>query len=112
MILIVLQNLVSNAIKFTPHGGTIKVQSAQTDSGVVISVIDTGIGMTDDQQKSIFKIGSNRSTAGTNRERGSGLGLLLCKELIGINGGRIWVESSKGKGSRFSFSIPDRINET
>ncbi|MFA7229453.1 MAG: HAMP domain-containing sensor histidine kinase [Melioribacteraceae bacterium] len=109
MILSIIQNLVSNAIKFTPQGGIIKVMSGREPKGTIISVKDNGVGMTPEQQKLLFKIGANISTSGTNRERGSGLGLLLCKELVEIHGGKIWVESVKGKGSTLSFSIPDRI---
>ncbi len=106
MVLSIIQNLVSNAIKFTPLEGTIKIMSKEEDHYVLISVEDNGIGMTLAQQKVIFKKGSNHSTLGTNRECGSGLGLLLCKELVEIHGGKIWFESQEGKGSTFYFTIP------
>ncbi len=110
MILSIIQNLVSNAIKFTPHEGIIKIMSKKEDRHILVSVSDNGVGMTIEQQKMIFKIGSNHSTSGTNRESGSGLGLLLCKELVEIHGGKIWAESEKGKGSTFYFTIPDGIS--
>jgi signal transduction histidine kinase len=110
MILSIIQNLVSNAIKFTPQEGIIKIMSKKEDRHILVSVADNGVGMTIEQQKMIFKIVSNHSTSGTNRESGSGLGLLLCKELVEIHGGKIWAESEKGKGSTFYFTIPDRIS--
>jgi signal transduction histidine kinase len=110
MVLSIIQNIVSNAIKFTPLEGTIKIMSKKENNHVLVSVEDDGIGMTPAQQKMIFKKGSNHSTPGTNRESGSGLGLLLCKELVEIHGGKIWSESQEGKGSTFYFTIPDKIS--
>ena len=110
MVLSIIQNIVSNAIKFTPLEGTIKIMSKKENNHVLVSVEDDGIGMTLAQQKMIFKKGSHHSTPGTNRESGSGLGLLLCKELVEIHGGKIWSESQEGKGSTFYFTIPDKIS--
>jgi signal transduction histidine kinase len=101
----VLRNLISNAIKFTQHYGEISVK-AQMDAGLVrISVSDNGSGMTKEMQKKLFRVDAVNSTPGTDGEKGSGFGLLLCKDLIERNGGTIWLESDKGKGSTFHFTL-------
>lgn len=100
----VLRNLVDNAIKFTAKGGTISIQAYSSATGVIVSVSDTGIGIDPANLKTLFK-GSTLSTRGTEGEKGSGLGLVLCQELLHSHGGEIWVESEPGKGSTFSFSL-------
>jgi len=102
----VLRNLISNAIKFTPKGGQVKVEVEVEDSQVIISVSDTGIGMKPETIEKLFKIETSFTTRGTENEKGTGLGLLLCKEFIEKHEGKIWVESEEGKGSTFSFSLP------
>jgi signal transduction histidine kinase len=106
----ILRNLTTNAIKFTPFGGIIRFHGFITDSKtnpeVIISVKDNGIGINQDKIDSLFQVGKNKSTDGTNMEKGTGLGLILCKEFIDKLGGKIWVESQPGKGSTFLFSIP------
>jgi signal transduction histidine kinase len=101
-----LRNLVSNAIKFTNTGGTIRIKAEQTDSNVTISVLDNGIGITPDDLNKLFDISQYITTKGTANEPGTGLGLLLCKEFVEKHGGKIWVESEAGKGSDFKFSLP------
>jgi len=102
----VLQNLVTNAIKFTEKGGSVLVK-AYTESNLLnFSVTDTGVGMDENQLNKLFKIDKNSSSRGTDDEVGSGLGLIICKEFIEAHQGKIWVESTPGKGSNFSFSIP------
>lgn len=107
MVTTTIRNLISNAIKFTPKEGDIYVDiSAVGDSFIKISIRDTGIGMSEDIQSKIFSQGETVSTKGTNKEKGSGLGLKLCKEFIERNGGTIAAESTKGEGSTFSITIP------
>lgn len=105
MVHLVLRNLISNAIKFTPENGTIFLGTNQTDAFVEIFVQDTGTGMSEDILK---KINTNSffTTKGTANESGTGLGLMLCKEFLINNGGRMFVESEVGKGSTFSFTLP------
>lgn len=102
----VLRNLISNAIKFSERNGKIIIAAKKTNEFVQISVKDEGIGIPDDKKESIFKIESGKTTYGTEQERGSGLGLILCKEFTESIGGKIWFESEKDKGSTFYFTIP------
>ncbi len=105
MINLVLRNLLSNAIKFTPENGEIFLGANDSDSFVEVFVQDTGTGMNEEAMK---KINSNSyfTTKGTANESGTGLGLMLCKEFLAKNGGRMFVESEPGKGSTFSFTLP------
>lgn len=102
----VVRNLLSNAIKFTPNGGTITLRLEQTGRDAVVSVADSGVGMSADVIKKLFRIDTKHSTRGTADEKGTGLGLILCKEFVEKNGGKIWVKSQEGKGSVFSFALP------
>lgn len=102
----VVRNLISNAIKFTPEGGTIVLGMKQSDDKVIVSIRDNGVGMPPEVVQKLFRIDTKYSTKGTADEKGTGLGLILCKEFIEKNGGRIWVESEVGKGSVFSFTLP------
>lgn len=107
MIATVLRNLVGNAIKFTPEGGTVTIEIADSESGwVAVSVRDTGVGIATDRIPDMFDISKVKSTPGTNDEKGSGLGLILCKEFVDYHGGRIWVDSTEGEGSVFTFTLP------
>jgi len=106
MIGTILRNLISNAIKFTETGGKIIISTEQMANELVVSVLDNGVGISSESIGKLFRIDENNSTLGTQNEKGTGLGLLLCKEFIDKHGGRIWVESEPGKGSRFFFSIP------
>jgi len=108
----VLRNLVSNAIKFTNNGGTININAEQTNSNVTISVSDNGIGIAPDNLTKLFDISQIQTTTGTAEEKGTGLGLLLCKEFVEKHGGKIWVESEVGKGSNFKFTIPTFLERT
>ncbi len=102
---IVIRNLISNAIKFTREGGTITLYNTQNSHEVTIAIQDTGMGISEENQQKIFGQGA-LSTNGTNNEKGTGLGLLLCKDFVEKNRGRIWVESIVGKGSTFKFTLP------
>ncbi len=108
----VLRNLLSNAIKFTPKGGKVVVSSKLLDNTTVeISVADSGIGMSDALRNNLFIIGEKVGREGTDGEKSSGLGLLLCKEFIERNGGNICVKSQKHKGSTFRFTLPLSVNK-
>lgn len=106
-----LRNLISNSIKFTKSGGSVEVDArkAEGKNEVLFTVKDSGIGMNALLQSKLFRINENVSRPGTAGESSSGLGLLLCKEFVEKNGGRIWVASEAGKGSTFSFSMPSEI---
>jgi signal transduction histidine kinase len=102
----VVRNLISNAIKFTPPDGTITLDARKNGKEVIISIADNGVGMSKEVLQKLFRIDTKHSTKGTADEKGTGLGLILCKEFIEKNNGRIWVESEIGKGSVFYFSLP------
>ena len=106
----VLFNLLGNAVKFTHAGGMIKVEVTLTDDGEFLkySVRDTGIGIATEDQNKLFKPFQQVDTTLTRKYKGTGLGLSLCKQLVELHGGRIWVESKEGKGSNFTFVIPIR----
>lgn len=106
MIETVLRNLITNAIKFTPENGLIVISAKQTNDHVSIDVCDSGFGISEEDIQNLFRIDSKVKRKGTNNEDGSGLGLILCKEFVDKNNGTIWVESTPGKGSSFSFTIP------
>jgi signal transduction histidine kinase len=103
----VLLNLMNNASKFTPDGGTITVRIKKQEAGLAVEVADTGIGIPKDQQDRLFKPYS-RIQADRQRHPGLGLGLALSKQIIELHGGRIWVDSDASKGSVFSFFLPKR----
>lgn len=102
----VVRNLISNALKFTHEGGTIEVSVRQVEQYLEVSVSDTGIGIDQVHLPKLFKIETKYKRLGTARERGTGLGLILCKELVETNAGKIWVESEPGKGTTFCFTLP------
>jgi signal transduction histidine kinase len=102
----VMRNLMNNAIKFTHHGGMVKVRVESEGLKAVVCVEDDGVGISSSDMSSLFQIDSKLKRKGTDNEDGSGLGLLVCNEFIQKNGGKIWVDSQNGKGSRFFFSVP------
>lgn len=106
MISTILRNLISNAIKFTHLHGKIVLSVKENHNGLLVSVSDNGVGLSKKRIENIFRFEESKSTTGTQREHGTGLGLLLCKEFVLKHGGKIWVESEFGKGSTFSFTIP------
>lgn len=102
----IMANLLHNAIKFTPDGGTVVVEVDEKDGMVRIAVCDTGIGISTDRLASIFDAHAEKSTIGTAGEHGTGLGLFVCKEFVQREGGEIHVSSTVGQGSRFTFTLP------
>lgn len=108
MISTILRNLISNAIKFTPSGGTIDIYATSDRNNVEIKVSDNGVGMDEKIINRLFKIEENITSTGTANEKGTGLGLILCHEFVEKHGGKIWVESKPGKGSTFYFTLPMR----
>ncbi len=106
MITGVVRNLISNAIKFTHPGGKVEIRIAFRKDEVNIAIADSGVGMTADQKDKVFYVGSNVSTKGTANEKGTGLGLILCREFIERHSGKIWVESAPGQGTTMHFSLP------
>lgn len=106
MIATVLRNLVSNAIKFSAKGSKISIKYESDSENTVLSIKDRGIGISEKNLEQIFHLDESTSTYGTEGEKGSGLGLMICKEFIELQGGKIWVNSKVGVGSTFSFSIP------
>jgi two-component system, sensor histidine kinase and response regulator len=102
---LVLRNLINNAIKFTRPGGVVRISSQEEKKFVKIMVSDTGVGIEAEQLHSLFLRDKNQSTEGTNREKGVGLGLILCQEFVETNGGHMAVASEPGKGSVFSFTL-------
>lgn len=103
---IVIRNLISNALKFTPENGMVTITALEKRDDWQISIRDTGVGMDRDTIEKLFAENENLTTYGTNNEKGTGLGLSLCKEMVEKNGGKIWVESILRKGSTFHFTTP------
>lgn len=106
MLKTVVRNLLSNAIKFSKENSEILVKMEEVNGMAVVSVQDHGCGISEEGQKKLLHADTHFSTFGTNNEEGSGLGLLLCKDLVVKNGGKLWFTSKEGEGSIFSFSIP------
>jgi signal transduction histidine kinase len=102
----ILLNLLSNAVKFTPEGGRIGIKARQADGSVEISVSDTGIGISPEDQAKIFEEFRQVGTDYAHKTEGTGLGLTLAKKFVELHGGKIWVESEIGQGSRFTFTLP------
>lgn len=102
----ILRNLISNAIKFTPEQGNVRVSASGNQQSVTISISDTGVGMTPEQAAGLFSIATNVSTRGTAGETGVGLGLLLVKEFVDKNNGRVWVEPNNSRGTTFHVTLP------
>jgi len=101
----VVLNLMTNATKFTPQGGTITLRVQKQDNSLIIQIQDTGVGIPQEEQARLFKPYS-RLSSDRQRHPGLGLGLALAKQVVELHGGRIWVESEPGKGSTFSFTLP------
>ena len=102
----ILLNLLSNAVKFTPEGGKVSVTAAAVDGGIEVAVSDTGIGISPDDQETIFQEFRQVGNQQTRRPEGTGLGLTLARKFIEMHGGRIWVRSELSRGSTFTFMLP------
>jgi len=106
MISTVIRNLLSNAIKFTHKDGLIELITTDIDDVIQIDITDNGVGMSVEDISMLFRVDAQLAGKGTEGETGSGLGLMLCKEFVEKNGGKIWVNSIQAKGSTFSFTVP------
>lgn len=105
----IIRNLIANAIKFTPINGKITALASPhplNNELIEIAIVDTGIGISADNIKKLFSIETHYTTYGTNQEKGTGLGLMMCKEMVEINGGQIWIESKVGTGTTVKFTLP------
>jgi len=109
----VIRNLTGNALKFTPRGGSVTILARPQNLSdgkncrlVRVSVEDTGVGIGPDDMDKLFRLDTNHSTPGTEKEQGTGLGLIICKEMVERNGGQIWLESEVGKGTKVQFTLP------
>jgi signal transduction histidine kinase len=102
----IFQNLIGNAIKFTPSNGRVTVRAADQGSMIQVSVIDSGVGVPPEKLAHLFELMAGRSTDGTAGEKGTGLGLLLCKDLVEKHGGQLWVDSVVGQGTSFHLTLP------
>ena len=107
----ILRNLIGNAIKYTSRGGSIVVNAIIKNNNPEISIADNGVGMDEETRKNLFVLNKQNSKYGTENEKGTGLGLILCKEFIEKHGGRLNVKSELGKGSTFTFDIPKIFNQ-
>ncbi len=107
MIKVVFRNLLSNAIKFTPKNGIIRIQGVRKDRSIDLSITDSGVGMSEDCQKNLFHKNSSSTTPGTENEKGTGLGLLLCHEFVKKHKGKIAVRSQPGEGTTFRVTLPE-----
>jgi len=106
MLLTIIRNIISNALKYSNKGGMISISLTHDDKFGIVTVEDTGIGISNDNIKKLFRVNGNYKTRGTNNEEGTGLGLILCKEFLIKNNGDITFESEFGKGSVVTFTIP------
>jgi signal transduction histidine kinase len=103
----IVRNLISNAIKFSFKGGIVEISAEKTENNMMqVSVKDYGIGMNPDIQSKLFMLTENVNRKGTEGEPSTGLGLILCKEFVEKQGGKIWAESTEGQGSTFIFTLP------
>ena len=106
MLKTILRNLVDNAIKFSPENGIVKIRLTNTENKIVVSVCDNGVGMTAEEKVKLFNISTIYTKPGTANEKGTGMGLILCSDLVKKHNGNIWVESAPGSGTTVSFSLP------
>jgi signal transduction histidine kinase len=104
----ILLNLLSNAVKFTPDGGRIEVNARRVDGAAQIAVSDTGIGIAPEDRAAVFEEFRQVGRDYTKKQEGTGLGLALTRKFVELHGGRIWLESTPGRGSTFTFTIPLR----
>lgn len=112
MISTVIRNLIANAIKFTMPGGEITVSAVERPNEILFSVSDNGVGIPLENMEKIFRLDQTCTTLGTGKEKGTGLGLILCKEFVEKHDGKIWVESEEGIGSTFYFTLPYKTEQS
>lgn len=112
MVHLIVRNLLSNSMKFTPSEGTVRVSACDDNKKIVVSVSDTGIGIKADALPKILRIDKKYRTPGTDGETGSGLGLLLCEELVKQNQGELSIRSTPQQGTTVTFSLPKPHSET
>lgn len=112
MLASIIRNLVTNAVKFSNKGGTVLISAERKDNGILFSVVDNGIGIPSDDIGKLFSNSTGFTSYGTSGEKGTGMGLGLCRSFVEKHGGRIWVESSQDIGSTFYFNIPDQENHS
>lgn len=110
MVKTILRNLTTNALKYTYPNGAVKIETRKFENNILFSISDTGTGIEPEYIEKLFSIENNLSQTGTAGEPGTGLGLILCKEFVEKNNGKIWIESEVGKGSSFKFTIPLCVN--
>jgi len=106
MVSTVLLNLITNAIKFTPQFGNVNIRSTLDNKQLEIEVADSGVGISPENIDKLFRLDQKVQTVGTAKEKGTGLGLIICKEFIEKNNGKLWAKSIVGKGSQFYFTLP------
>ncbi len=111
MIHTVIRNLVSNAIKFTPESGSIAIYTSHSDNFVTVAIRDNGLGISEENQEKLFRLDTKFTTPGTAKEKGTGLGLLLCKEFVDKNHGQLTLKSTPGKGSTFTVMLPSGFSQ-
>ena len=111
MVGVILRNLVSNAVKFTNEGGEVTIQVSIEEQFAKITVIDNGVGISEDKANNLFNLAINNVIRGTSGEKGTGFGLVISKNLIEQNGGTISISSRIGEGSEFTFTIPLSMHE-
>lgn len=107
---LILRNLIGNALKFTPEKGKVRIESIAKEDEIIVKVIDSGVGMDKETVEKLFRKDVHFTTFGTKGEKGTGLGLQLCREMTEKNGGKIWIESEAGRGSCFAFALPKNKN--
>ncbi len=105
MVSTVLRNIISNAVKFTFKGGNVGIKAKQSNNVIEVCVYDTGVGISDDNLEKLFDDETHIHTYGTKEEKGSGLGLKLCKDFVEANEGKIWAESELNKGCKIIFTL-------
>jgi signal transduction histidine kinase len=104
----ILFNVLTNAVKFTPEGGRVYVDARREGGAVVIAVADTGIGIAPEDHEAVFEEFRQVGRNYTNKQEGTGLGLALTRKFVELHGGRIWLDSAPGRGSKFTFTLPSR----
>jgi two-component system sensor histidine kinase/response regulator len=102
----IIRNLINNAIKFTPNGGKIHVTASQKGSYILVTVEDSGVGMSQEKADNLFAAKTNQSTLGTNKEKGTGLGLMICNDFVTKNNGKIYFKTAQNQGTTFFVELP------